>query len=108
MEAAVTYAREHGDLRVPFTYRVPAGQDAAAQEWPASLANFPLGQRTADTRRFYARGNMGQVGSPCSQHSLPDSPHRSPGPQGMALRQVRSHHRRQCGIQHVPALGLSW
>ncbi|MFG2661571.1 Helicase associated domain protein [Streptomyces sp. NPDC048425] len=60
MEAAVIYAREHGDLRVPFTYRVPSGQDAAAQGWPASLANFPLGQWTADARRFYARGNMDQ------------------------------------------------
>ncbi|MFI8794215.1 helicase associated domain-containing protein [Streptomyces sp. NPDC055105] len=54
MEAAVIYAREHGNLRVPFTYRVPAGQDAMAQGWPASLANFPLGQWTADARRFYA------------------------------------------------------
>nr|WP_256102893.1 helicase associated domain-containing protein [Streptomyces sp. Ncost-T10-10d] len=26
--------------------------------WPASLANFPLGQWTADARRFYARGDM--------------------------------------------------
>ena len=55
------YAREHGDLRVPFTYRVPAGQDVAAEGWPASLANFPLGQWTADARRFYARGDMGQA-----------------------------------------------
>ncbi|WP_376223888.1 Helicase associated domain protein [Streptomyces sp. NPDC056121] len=60
IEAAVIYGREHGDLRVPFTYRVPAGQDAAAQGWPASLANFPLGQWTADARRFYARGNLDQ------------------------------------------------
>jgi hypothetical protein len=60
MEAAVISAREHGDLRVPFTYRVPAGQDAAAQGWPASLANFPLGQWTADARHFHARGNLGQ------------------------------------------------
>ncbi|MFJ5646379.1 Helicase associated domain protein [Streptomyces sp. NPDC093223] len=60
VEAAVIYAREHGDLRVPFTYRVPAGQDAAAEGWPASLANFPLGQWTADARRFYARGEMDQ------------------------------------------------
>ncbi|RVU16260.1 DEAD/DEAH box helicase [Streptomyces antnestii] len=60
IEAAVIYAREHGDLRVPFTYRVPARQDAAAEGWPASLANFPLGQWTADARRFYARGNLDQ------------------------------------------------
>ncbi|MFF1401183.1 helicase associated domain-containing protein [Streptomyces sp. NPDC058287] len=60
MEAAVISAREHGDLRVPFTYRVPAGQDAVARGWPASLANFPLGQWTADARRFHARGNMDQ------------------------------------------------
>ncbi|MGC9501853.1 Helicase associated domain protein [Streptomyces sp. WG7] len=61
MEAAVIYAREHGDLRVPFTFRVPAavdGQEAGEAGWPASLAGFPLGQWTADARRFYARGDM--------------------------------------------------
>ncbi|MFI2292947.1 DEAD/DEAH box helicase [Streptomyces niveus] len=60
IEAAVIYAREHGDLRVPFTYRVPAvdDQEADAGAWPASLADFPLGQWIADNRRFYARGNM--------------------------------------------------
>ncbi|MGW8985060.1 Helicase associated domain protein [Streptomyces parvus] len=61
VEAAVIYAREHGDLRVPFTFRVPAavdGQEAEGAMWPASLAGFPLGQWTADARRFYARGKM--------------------------------------------------
>ncbi|MFI7097039.1 helicase associated domain-containing protein, partial [Streptomyces lydicus] len=60
IEAAVIYAREHDDLKVPFTYRVPAvdDQEAKAQGWPASLANFPLGQWIADNRRFYARGDM--------------------------------------------------
>ncbi|MFJ2178805.1 Helicase associated domain protein [Streptomyces sp. NPDC087851] len=60
VEAAVIYAREHGDLRVPFTFRVPAvvDQEAEATGWPASLAEFPLGQWTADARRFYARGEM--------------------------------------------------
>ncbi|WP_404795744.1 DEAD/DEAH box helicase [Streptomyces pristinaespiralis] len=58
VEAAVIYAREHGDLRVPFTYRVPEGEEAERVGWPASLANFPLGQWTADARRFYARGDM--------------------------------------------------
>ncbi|WP_438270742.1 Helicase associated domain protein [Streptomyces platensis] len=60
VEAAVIYAREHGDLKVPFTYRVPGGGDQAveAEGWPASLANFPLGQWIADARRFYARGDM--------------------------------------------------
>ncbi|MFJ1751209.1 Helicase associated domain protein [Streptomyces sp. NPDC088116] len=60
VEAAVIYAREHGDLRVPFTFRVPAvdGQEAEGAGWPASLAGFPLGQWTADARRFYARGDM--------------------------------------------------
>ncbi|OEJ36385.1 helicase [Streptomyces agglomeratus] len=65
VEAAVIYNRLHGDLRVPFTYRVPAGpqdqpgeehEDAA--EWPASLAGYPLGQWVADARRFHARGDM--------------------------------------------------
>ncbi|MGA5292273.1 Helicase associated domain protein [Streptomyces pseudogriseolus] len=60
IEAAVIYNRLHGDLKVPFTYRVPGGQDRAveAEGWPASLAGFPLGQWIADNRRFYARGNM--------------------------------------------------
>ncbi|MFD8939942.1 Helicase associated domain protein [Streptomyces sp. NPDC059578] len=61
VEAAVIYAREYGDLRVPFTFRVPAavdGQEAEGAVWPASLAGFPLGQWTADARRFYARGEM--------------------------------------------------
>ncbi|MGW5869094.1 Helicase associated domain protein [Streptomyces sp. NPDC055239] len=60
VEAAVIYHRLHGDLRVPFTYRVPGGEDQAveAEGWPASLAAFPLGQWTADNRRFYARGHM--------------------------------------------------
>ncbi len=62
VEAAVIYAREHGDLKVPFTFRVPAVEDQEQGEegagWPASLANFPLGQWTADARRFYARGDM--------------------------------------------------
>ncbi|MFF8940629.1 Helicase associated domain protein [Streptomyces paradoxus] len=60
IEAATTYARQHGDLKVPFTYRVPGGddQEAEAEGWPASLAAFPLGQWIADNRRFYARGDM--------------------------------------------------
>ncbi|MFD4483241.1 Helicase associated domain protein [Streptomyces sp. NPDC058471] len=60
VEAAVIYAREHGDLKVPFTFRVPAvdDQEAEAEGWPASLTGFPLGQWTADARRFYARGDM--------------------------------------------------
>ncbi|WP_327232557.1 Helicase associated domain protein [Streptomyces sp. NBC_01317] len=60
VEAAVIYVREHGDLRVPFTYRVPGGngQEEEAEGWPASLAEFPLGQWIADARRFYARGKM--------------------------------------------------
>ncbi|MFJ2170312.1 DEAD/DEAH box helicase [Streptomyces griseofuscus] len=60
IEAAVIYARTHGDLKVPFTYRVPDGDDQAveAEGWPASLAGFPLGQWIADNRRFYARGDM--------------------------------------------------
>ena len=60
VEAAVIYNRLHGDLRVPFTFRVPAadGQEAEGEGRPASLAGFPLGQWTADARRFYARGDM--------------------------------------------------
>ncbi|MEU5084235.1 MULTISPECIES: DEAD/DEAH box helicase [Streptomyces] len=60
IEAAVIYVREHGDLKVPFTYRVPGCDDQAAEAegWPASLAGFPLGQWIADARRFYTRGDM--------------------------------------------------
>ncbi|MGW2426716.1 Helicase associated domain protein [Streptomyces sp. NPDC001709] len=60
IEAAVIYAREHGDLKVPFTYRVPGRDDqkAEAEGWPATLAGFPLGQWIADARRVYARGDM--------------------------------------------------
>jgi hypothetical protein len=58
IEAAVIYDRLHGDLKVPFTYRVPGRDDQEAEGWPASLANFPLGQWIADARRFYARGGM--------------------------------------------------
>ncbi|WP_412080506.1 Helicase associated domain protein [Streptomyces sp. SCL15-6] len=32
--------------------------EAEGAAWPASLAGFPLGQWTADARRFYARGDM--------------------------------------------------
>ncbi|MFE8950413.1 Helicase associated domain protein [Streptomyces sp. NPDC007856] len=60
IEAATLYQRLHGDLKVPFTYRVPAkhDQEAEAEGWPATLAAFPLGQWIADARRFYARGDM--------------------------------------------------
>lgn len=62
IEAAVIYAREHGDLKVPFTYRVPGrdDEDAQTEGWPAALAGFPLGQWIADARRVYARSDMDQ------------------------------------------------
>ncbi|MFF9490299.1 Helicase associated domain protein [Streptomyces sp. NPDC014676] len=60
IEAAVLYHRLHDDLRVPFTYRVPAhdASEVEVEGWPASLAGFPLGQWIADARRFYTRGDM--------------------------------------------------
>ncbi|MFF6787450.1 helicase associated domain-containing protein [Streptomyces filamentosus] len=58
VEAAVVFAREHGDLKVPFTYRVPEGEEAEGVGWPASLAGFPLGQWIADNRRFRACGRL--------------------------------------------------
>ncbi|MFE0192969.1 Helicase associated domain protein [Streptomyces sp. NPDC058989] len=58
VEAAVIYVREYGDLKVPFTYRVPGQRAAEAERWPGSLGGFPLGQWVADARRFYARGGM--------------------------------------------------
>ncbi len=63
IEAAVIYRRLHGDLRVPFTYQVPGGEDQDQVEgegWPASLTSFPLGQWIAGNRRFYARGRLEQ------------------------------------------------
>ncbi|GAA2415144.1 DEAD/DEAH box helicase [Streptomyces coeruleofuscus] len=60
IEAATIYHRIHGNLKVPFTYRVPdrSDQEAEAEGWPASLASFPLGQWIADARRFYTGGHM--------------------------------------------------
>jgi hypothetical protein len=37
---------------------VPKGPEAVEAGWPASLANFPLGQWIADARRFYTRGSL--------------------------------------------------
>ncbi|MGW0607847.1 Helicase associated domain protein [Streptomyces sp. NPDC002640] len=64
IEAAALYHRLHSDLKVPYTYRVPNHDNQAVEGesegegWPASLANFPLGQWIADNRRFHARGDM--------------------------------------------------
>ncbi|MGW2651705.1 Helicase associated domain protein [Streptomyces sp. NPDC001393] len=70
MEAAVLYTRLHGDLKIPFTYRVPDGQEQEAdgrgeeesegvrERWPAPLAGFPLGQWIADARHRNARGRL--------------------------------------------------
>lgn len=58
IQASGLYVREHGDLRVPFTYRVPEGEEAREAGWPASLAAFPLGQWIADARRHHTRGTM--------------------------------------------------
>ncbi|MFF0836736.1 Helicase associated domain protein [Streptomyces sp. NPDC003344] len=64
IEAATLYHQHHGNLKVPFTYRIPtAGNEpeagAEGEGWPASLAAFPLGQWAADARRAYTRGTMG-------------------------------------------------
>ena len=61
MEAAACTSAMHGDLRVPFTYRVPVEDEATvagAGGWPGSLAGFPLGQWIADARRAYGRGRL--------------------------------------------------
>ncbi|OKK14818.1 helicase [Streptomyces sp. CB00455] len=49
LDAAMLYRREHGDLRVPFAYKVPE---------PAAPAGFPLGQWIADARRAHAAGRL--------------------------------------------------
>lgn len=56
VEAARTYAAVHGDVKVPFAYKVPAGDPG----WSAGLARFPLGQWIADVRRTYRRGALGR------------------------------------------------
>ncbi|MFD4241709.1 Helicase associated domain protein [Streptomyces sp. NPDC058525] len=56
VEAARVYAATARDLKVPFGFKVPAG-DAA---WPPGLARFPLGQWIADARRTYRRGALGR------------------------------------------------
>ncbi|MEV0416103.1 Helicase associated domain protein [Streptomyces sp. NPDC050448] len=70
VEAAVIYSREYGDLKIPFTYRVPDGREQEAEgqgeeqregvreRWPAPLADFPLGQWIADARHRHARGRL--------------------------------------------------
>ncbi|MFG3309997.1 Helicase associated domain protein [Streptomyces wuyuanensis] len=69
IEAAVLYVRDHGDLRVPFTYRLPENQGLVPApeteieteigvEPPASPAGFPLGQWIADNRRTYAADRL--------------------------------------------------
>ncbi|MFF8868426.1 Helicase associated domain protein [Streptomyces sp. NPDC015139] len=71
VEAAVIYSRERGGLKIPFTYRVPDGREqetegqgeeeseGVRERWPASLADFPLGQWIADARHLNARGRLG-------------------------------------------------
>ncbi|MEU9303779.1 Helicase associated domain protein [Streptomyces sp. NPDC048269] len=56
VEAARIYAATAGDLKVPFGFKVPAGDGA----WPPGLARFPLGQWIADARRTYRRGALGR------------------------------------------------
>ncbi|MEU8777550.1 Helicase associated domain protein [Streptomyces sp. NPDC048606] len=56
VEAARIHVETVGDLRVPFAFRVPAGDE----RWPAALASFPLGQWIADARRTYRRGALGR------------------------------------------------
>ncbi|MHC5705716.1 helicase associated domain-containing protein [Streptomyces tirandamycinicus] len=67
IEAAVRYLRDHQDLRVPFTYRVPESHGTAPTPEggtrervvsPGSPAGFPLGQWIADIRRAYAAGRL--------------------------------------------------
>ncbi|MFD9337737.1 Helicase associated domain protein [Streptomyces sp. NPDC060028] len=55
LEAAAYYRREHEDLRIPFTYRVPERLPAGT---PAVAAGFPLGQWISDARRGRAQGAL--------------------------------------------------
>lgn len=65
MEAAVLYSREHGDLKVPFTYRVPGDDQAVeAEGWPASLAAFPLGARQVSAAYTFSPSMRGASAGP--------------------------------------------
>ncbi|WSM81178.1 Helicase associated domain protein (plasmid) [Streptomyces griseorubiginosus] len=49
IQAATRYAKEHGDLRVPYAFTTPGHWDPAG---------FPLGTWIADQRRFFHAGQM--------------------------------------------------
>ncbi|MFD8079498.1 Helicase associated domain protein [Streptomyces sp. NPDC059718] len=49
IQAATRYAKEHGDLKVPYAFTTPGHWDPAA---------FPLGTWIADQRRFFHAGQM--------------------------------------------------
>ncbi|MFI2304503.1 Helicase associated domain protein [Actinacidiphila glaucinigra] len=49
IQAATRYAKEHGDLKVPYAFATPGHWDPA---------DFPLGTWIADQRRFFHAGQM--------------------------------------------------
>ncbi|MFD7445919.1 Helicase associated domain protein [Streptomyces sp. NPDC059909] len=53
IDAALTYTRAHGDLKVPYDFTVPD-----TDHWPAGLAGFPLGRWIAEARRAYGQGRL--------------------------------------------------
>ncbi|WP_322973329.1 helicase associated domain-containing protein [Actinacidiphila soli] len=90
VEAAAVYARQVGDLKVPFGFKVPADTDG----WPAPLADFPLGQWTADARRAYSKDRLGLP--PCDGAGATSC-------QWTGSRPLHDHHREQ----HKPSDRLS-
>ncbi|MGW1887879.1 Helicase associated domain protein [Streptomyces sp. NPDC001970] len=53
IDAALAYARAHGDLRVPYGFAMPDSDD-----WPGGLAGFPLGRWIAEARRANGQGRL--------------------------------------------------
>lgn len=83
VEAAVIYAREHGDLRVPFTFRVPAavdGQDAEGKGWPAPRRNGRGARADGGDRRVLVPELAGHVAAVLPPVPEPSSPAAVVGP----------------------------
>lgn len=83
VKAAVIYAREHGDLRVPFTFRVPAavdGQQAEGEGWQAPRRNGRGARADGGDRRVLVPELAGHVTAVLPPVPEPSSPAAVVGP----------------------------